>query len=456
MMNNELVILNLRECNIDELPQAVIHTFNAIGFKDKIDIESLYRRGPPRHDADAAPRPVIVRLHRSDVAEKIIKMAKNKGQSQNRKAIRILPNLPEQVRQQRNKLGTIAHRTYLKDSKANIKVKSDHVLVNNQKIRDEVLPTTPNEVLFMDQKERASVQVFEFITTRQIGKKQSYFQLYYCFASTKNQCKLAYKAISSIPAVACKTHLISAYTLTSNEFGWQDDHDHGLGKCLLRAMEEREMSNAICFVTREYGGIHIGKHRYDIIQALVDEVLINIEAQPNSKGARPYRVHPPAMALPHPSAQQVWTTTRPTLQAHRRAGNTTNTDATDGDPDIQENDEQGGEQSFETADDSDKQLLDMDMDTTITPGKQNQPPIVSDAQIKAQGLAVPTGPIGPLPGNQPHPQPTPIAAAVSVPADPPAPQVQPNAAPAQPEPPGVNHSDGLVPSSDTRDDNAKD
>jgi uncharacterized coiled-coil protein SlyX len=107
LMNNEVVILNLRECNFNDLAKAVMFTFNSIGYQEEIDIETLYRRGPPRDDVDAAPRPVIVRLHRSDVAEKIIKLAKGKAQPHNKKALRILPNLPEKFRQQRTKLGTI-------------------------------------------------------------------------------------------------------------------------------------------------------------------------------------------------------------------------------------------------------------------------------------------------------------------------------------------------------------
>jgi hypothetical protein len=119
------------------------------------------------------------------------------------------------------------------------------------------------------------------------------------------------------------------------------------------------MIDTICFVTRDYGGIHIGKHRFDIIHKLVDEVIINISAQANNKGVRPYRVNPPAMVLPHPSAHQLWTTVRPTLQGYRRSGTSTHTDATDGEPRSNH-----GE--------SDKPVTDNDMDITITPGNQPQ------------------------------------------------------------------------------------
>jgi hypothetical protein len=33
---------------------------------------------------------------------------------------------------------------------------------------------------------------------------------------------------------------------------------------------------SICFITREYGGHHIGKRRFEIIDELVEKVLVNI------------------------------------------------------------------------------------------------------------------------------------------------------------------------------------
>ena len=79
LMNNEIVILNLRECIQDDLAQSVLYTFNAFGYTAEIDYEVMYRRGPPREDTDASPRLVVVRLHHIDVADKLIKLARAKN-----------------------------------------------------------------------------------------------------------------------------------------------------------------------------------------------------------------------------------------------------------------------------------------------------------------------------------------------------------------------------------------
>jgi hypothetical protein len=293
LLESELVILHLKEIPNDKgnLMKSVIATINNVGYTQDIDIELVYRRGAPRDDDNANPRPVIVRLHRRDTTESILKMASKSKTPRDQP--RIVPHIPEQMRQQRAKYGAIAHKKYLIDSSATIKVKDDHVVINNEKIRDDVTTATPEEVLFMDPKTSASIQYCTFITTDTITCKQSAFQMFMCDAATKDQCRTAHKAIASIPEAASATHLISAYILNTGEIGWQDDGDHGLGNFLFKTMEARGVTNAICFMSREYGGTHIGRRRFEILQTLVNNILINREAPADRHGNHPYRIAPP-------------------------------------------------------------------------------------------------------------------------------------------------------------------
>jgi hypothetical protein len=73
--------------------------------------------------------------------------------------------------------------------------------------------------------------------------------------------------------------------------GWQDDGDHGLGKYLLRIMEEKSMSNAIVFITREYGGNHIGFRRFQIILQLFNQIVRQVlpNIQVNEQDQSPQR-----------------------------------------------------------------------------------------------------------------------------------------------------------------------
>jgi hypothetical protein len=204
------------------------------------------------------------------------------------------------------------------------------VVINNEKIRDDVTAATPEEVLFMDPKTSASIQYCTFITTDTITCNQSAFQMFMYDASTKDQCRTAHKAIASIPEAASATHLISAYILSTGEIGWQDDGDHGLGNFLFKTMEARGVTNAIFFMTRDYGGTHIGRRRFEITQALVNNILINREAPPDRHGNLPYRIAPPPMTLPLQSTTEQWRQQRRTTQASRRSDHTSShQDATD-------------------------------------------------------------------------------------------------------------------------------
>jgi putative IMPACT (imprinted ancient) family translation regulator len=101
------------------------------------------------------------------------------------------------------------------------------------------------------------------------------------------EAKLAYKAISIDPTAAACTHLISAFWLGTHEEGYEDDHDHGLGRHLLGVMQKLEMVNSICFLTREYRGQHLGFRRYQIIAELAEEIFEKV-TQKKSK-PRPLR-----------------------------------------------------------------------------------------------------------------------------------------------------------------------
>jgi RNA-binding protein YhbY len=294
-MQNEFVILNLMENGTQNLRQAVIYMLNAIGITEELDFEAIYRRGPARSDPDAKPRPVIVRLHRRDVVERILRIKRPApNRTPGTSSPRIVPNLPEPLRQRRAKLGAIANRYYETNQGSKIKVKENHVLVNGEKKLDQVKQVTPSDILFMDQKTRATIQSYDFTTTAIKSSKSSHFQMYIRRVNDIHECNMAHHAIATIPDVANKTHLISAYTLQNGEFGWQDDQDHGLGNFLYRAMVERELTNCICFVTREYGGEHIGKERFELIIKLLDEVIINAEARPNKFGDKQFTISPPA------------------------------------------------------------------------------------------------------------------------------------------------------------------
>jgi putative IMPACT (imprinted ancient) family translation regulator len=135
------------------------------------------------------------------------------------------------------------------------------------------------ETLRMSKTDRLKASKILFYTSEIISQSNSHFQLYSTEVCTVHEAKMAYRAISLDPTAASSTHLISAYWLETDEQGYVDDHDHGMGKHLLGIMQDAEMTNSICFLRREYGGIHLGFRRYEIVSELVDNIYAKVQQQ---------------------------------------------------------------------------------------------------------------------------------------------------------------------------------
>ena len=82
----------------------------------------------------------------------------------------------------------------------------------------------------------------------------------------------AYKSVQRFKIATMSTHLISAYKTSDNKQGWQDDGDHGMGRHLYNSMKDIGLNNAIIFLARDFGGIHLGQRRFQIIVEMVKEI----------------------------------------------------------------------------------------------------------------------------------------------------------------------------------------
>lgn len=72
------------------------------------------------------------------------------------------------------------------------------------------------------------------------------------------------------------THNMFAYRIgngTSSRQGLNDDGEHGGARKILEALECNNITNKIVIVTRWYGGKHIGKKRFEIIENCTKNIL---------------------------------------------------------------------------------------------------------------------------------------------------------------------------------------
>jgi hypothetical protein len=188
-------------------------------------------------------------------------------------------------------MSAIANKFRQRDSNARIQVRKDHVLVNGTIMKECVKTPTTQQVLMADDYDVSQTQNVEFTTSNAITEKDSTFRAYYSAVKTPREARYAYLAMTRDPDAAVKSHLISAHNLRDGSFGWSDDGDHGLGRYISRVMEDKGISNAMIFITREYGGTHIGYRRFQIILQLINQLIRQVrpnqqpdESDNNSEG----------------------------------------------------------------------------------------------------------------------------------------------------------------------------
>jgi hypothetical protein len=160
---------------------------------------------------------------------------------------------------------------------AEIKIAGDNVYMDNELIHDPVQPPTPDTNIHLDRADIWNVSRLRFFTSDIISEHKSDFQMYSTEVCTIQEACLAFKAIGLEPTASSSTHLISAYWLSDGTYGYQDDRDHGMGKHLLSIMQESQLTNTICFLRREYGGVHLGYRRFDIIAELIDNIYEQVQ-----------------------------------------------------------------------------------------------------------------------------------------------------------------------------------
>jgi hypothetical protein len=271
MMNN-VIIHNVLEKDNENCKKAADDAIGAKGIKVNYEVERAHRTGPKRKPGDT-PRPLIVRMTRQDQAYNVIKAAiPAKGKSVPKGAIKITPQNPDKTRYQRAKMGQLAY--HVKEKKPNVKVavKNDHYLIDGNKLKDEVKPPTTEKILTQTISQEDECRKITFYQTAFKEEQGSKFMMYSAEVSNSDEANLAYVAVQRFKMAATSTHLISAYRTASDEHGWQDDGDHGMGRHLYNAMKDKGIINSIIFLARDFGGIHMGMRRFHLVTEMMSEM----------------------------------------------------------------------------------------------------------------------------------------------------------------------------------------
>jgi len=82
----------------------------------------------------------------------------------------------------------------------------------------------------------------------------------------------AYLALLLNPDNLASTHNIAGYLLPNGSTGYADDHDYGMGRATMQAIQQAGTPGIAVFITRQYSGQKLGYKRFQIVK----DITINV------------------------------------------------------------------------------------------------------------------------------------------------------------------------------------
>ena len=107
--------------------------------------------------------------------------------------------------------------------------------------------------------------------------KGSIFQGHLYPIHTEGEAIQAIRAISQDKDLARSNHTMYAYKFIDPDgetrSGYCDDGEWASGSLLAGVLREKGLSNVLIMVTRKFGGVHLGKRRFELIRQVANETI---------------------------------------------------------------------------------------------------------------------------------------------------------------------------------------
>ena len=113
------------------------------------------------------------------------------------------------------------------------------------------------------------------IHTDPVAEKGSHFRGHAVRVRNSGDIKIAYKKLKLLFQES--DHIALGYTV-KNYSGHQDDAEYSAGKRLLEMVQTNGCKDVALFISREFGGIHLGPRRFLLIERVAKEALNKLQA----------------------------------------------------------------------------------------------------------------------------------------------------------------------------------
>ena len=272
-MSNNVLFHGIPEARNESCITKVRDILKEHKFTDHYVIDIAHRIGPYNAKADR-PRAIVALLGSRSQTEALLKFA-----AQKKDVLKVTPQHPPEIRETRKQLAEIATIARSKGADVKTKIVQDVLYVNGERHREELPCPMPRDILQMSMEDRQkALQSLRSFKTKSAHEGGSKFTAYAASAKNIEECRQLYKTLLCDPATLRATHNTAAYRLYSplgakTHEGFNDDGEWGMGRAVKDTLHENNAKNVIVFVSRVYGGTHLGVRRFAVVKELVKKVL---------------------------------------------------------------------------------------------------------------------------------------------------------------------------------------
>ena len=219
------------------------------------------------------PRPVIVAFVTQQGRDIVLSRSKQLKES----PYSMSEQLPPSVREKRAaqiplmvKLRSEAAKT---SSPTSVKLIKDKLFVNNE-VTTEAFEANPVKITTPSDE---AIHFNAITHSDRVNVKNSVFQGHFMPVHTEREVKKVIRALHQHETVADSNHIIYAYRFIDLDgqqvCGHSDDGEWTASVMLMDLLKEKGFEEAILVVTRKYGGINLGKKRFDLIKQVAKEAM---------------------------------------------------------------------------------------------------------------------------------------------------------------------------------------
>ncbi len=269
-MSVNAIIHKIPEEKGEDCRKKVVDILKKLEYTQPCEIENAHRLGPYIAKSEF-PRPVIIRLAKRSQVESLLKFG---SKAEN---FKVTPQFPTEMREKRKQLREIAEGARKRDRQVTTKIVGDSLYVNGEKHRICFQTPKAEDLLRMTAEEKKDIFPVNYVRATET-EAGSTFTVRAARAESVEKCRQLYQALMLDPVNFGANHNTAAYRLYSpkgakTSDGYADDGEYGMGRVVRNYLQELNASNLCVFVTRHYGGVHIGPKRFTIVKALVKQVV---------------------------------------------------------------------------------------------------------------------------------------------------------------------------------------